>query len=102
MGFDAPRLCVQVKSSQSPADVTILLELQGILQTYQAQQGLLACWGGFNKTVLNEAKQSFYSVRLWDSGDLFKALVRNYDKLTDELQAELSLKRCWTLVLEDE
>jgi len=101
MGFGSPRLCVQVKSGQSPADVTVLRELQGILQGYQAQQGLLVSWGGFKKSVLNEAKQSFFTIRLWDSGDLFKAIVRNYDRLPDELQAELPLKRCWALVLEE-
>lgn len=101
MGFGSPRLCVQVKSGQSPVDVAVLRELQGILQSYQAQQGLLVSWGGFKKSVLNEAKQSFFTIRLWDSGDLFKAIVRNYDRLPDELQAELPLKRCWALVLEE-
>lgn len=101
MGFGSPRLCVQVKSGQSPVDVTVLRELQGILQSFQAQQGLLVSWGGFKKSVLNEAKQSFFTIRLWDSGDLFKAIVRNYDRLSDELQAELPLKRCWALVLEE-
>lgn len=98
MGFDSPRLCVQVKSSQSPVDVMILRELQGILQSYQAEQGLLVSWGGFKTSVTKEAKQSFFNIRLWDSGQLLAAILRNYDKLSDELQAELPLKRCWTLV----
>lgn len=46
MGFDSPRLCIQVKSSQSPADVAILRELQGILASFQAEQGLLRCGFG--------------------------------------------------------
>jgi len=98
MGFDSPRICVQVKSSQSPVDVMILRELQGILQSYQAEQGLLVSWGGFKTSVTKEAKQSFFNIRLWDSGQLLEAILRNYDKLSDELQAELPLKRCWTLV----
>lgn len=101
MGFDAPRLCVQVKSSATPADVSVLRELQGILPSFQANQGLLVSWGGFKPTVLKEARQSFFTIRLWDSGDLLKAIMRNYDRLSDELQAELPLKRVWTLVLED-
>jgi restriction system protein len=101
MGFDAPRLCVQVKSSASPADVNILRGLQGILQNFQAGQGLLVCWGGFKSSVLAEARQAFFTIRLWDSGDLLRAIVRNYDKFSDELQAELPLKRIWTLVLEE-
>lgn len=101
MGFDAPRLCVQVKSSASPADVGILRELQGILQNFQAQHGLLVCWGGFKTSVLQEARQSYFTIRLWDSGELLKNLMRNYDRFSDELQAELPLKRIWTLVLDE-
>ena len=101
MGFDSPRLCVQVKSGQSPIDVMVLRELQGILQTYQAEQGLLVSWGGFKTSVTKEAKQSFFNIRLWDSGQLLEAVLQNYDKLSDELQAELPLKHCWTLVYDD-
>src|SRR5262249_28972864 len=55
LGLDEPRLCVQVKSQNSPADVTVYRTLQGTMQTYKAEQGLLVCWGGFNKAVLGEA-----------------------------------------------
>jgi restriction system protein len=102
MGFDEPRLCVQVKSSQSPADVTVLRNLQGTQANFKAAQGLLVSWGGFNRAVLEEARRSFFTVRLWDSGDLLEALLRNYDSFPDELKAELPLKRIWGLVIEQE
>ncbi len=51
MGFGSPRLCVQVKSSPSPADVNVLRGLQGVLQNFHAEQGLLVCWGGFKSSV---------------------------------------------------
>ena len=101
MGFSQPRMCVQVKSSSSPCDVTVLRGLQGILQNFRAEQGLLVAWGGFNQAVLKESRQSFFSIRLWDSGDLVKAIFKNYDRLPDQLQAELPLKRIWALVLEE-
>ncbi len=101
LGFGDPRMCVQVKSSTSPIDVTVLRGLQGILQNFHAEQGLLVCWGGFKQSVLQEARQSFFSIRLWDSGDLLKAIFRNYDKFPEQLQAELPLKRIWALVLEE-
>ena len=101
LGFGDPRMCVQVKSSQSPADVTILRGLQGILQNFRADQGLLVCRGGYKSSVLQEARQSFFQIRLWDSGDLLRAIFKNYDKFPDQLQAELPLKRIWALVLED-
>lgn len=99
-GLDAPRLCVQVKSQNSPADVTVYRTLQGAMQSYKAEQGLLVCWGGFNKVVLNEARQGHFTVRLWESRDLVEAIYRTYEKLPAEIQAELPLKRVWMLVQE--
>ena len=101
LGLDHPRLCVQVKSQGSPTDVTVYRTLQGTMQSFKAQQGLLVCWGGFNKVVLRESKQSHFLVRLWDSGDLVKAIYRNYERLPAEIQAELPLKRAWMLVVEE-
>jgi restriction system protein len=100
VGLDAPRLCVQVKSQNSPADVTIYRTFQGSMLSFKAEQGLLVCWGGFNKVVLNEAKQEHFTVRLWDSSDLVDAIYRTYDKLPGEIQAEIPLKRVWMLVKE--
>jgi restriction system protein len=100
LGLDAPRLCVQVKSQNSPADVTVYRALQGSMQSFKAEQGLLVCWGGFNKVVLNEAKQGHFTVRLWDSRDLVEAIYRTYESLPAEIQAELPLKRAWMLVQE--
>lgn len=102
MGFSEPRICVQVKSSQSPVDVTVLRGLQGSMNNFNADQGLLVSWGGFTRAVINEARLNFFNVRLWDSNDLIKAILKNYDKLSDSLQAELPLKRIWALVIEEE
>ena len=93
LGLDTPRLCVQVKSQNSPADVTVYRTLQGTMQTFKAEQGLLVCWGGFNKVVLAESRQGHFMVRLWDSRDLVGAIYRNYERLPAEIQAELPLKR---------
>jgi len=101
LGLDAPRLCVQVKSQNTPCDVTVLRTLQGTMQTFKAEQGLLVCWGGFNKAVLTEARQSHFSVRLWNSGELVDAIYRTYERLPAEIQADLPLKRSWMLVPED-
>jgi restriction system protein len=100
LGLDSPRLCVQVKSQATPCDVTVFRTLQGSMQSFKAEQGLLVCWGGFNRPVQSEARQGHFSVRLWDSGDLVEAIYRNYDRLPAEIQAELPLKKVWMLVLE--
>jgi len=101
-GLDGPKLCVQVKSSLAPADVTILRTLLGTMVNFKAEEGLLVCWGGFNNVALKEARQSFFSVRLWDADDLIAAIERNYDQLPKELHSELPLKRIWALVVEEE
>jgi len=101
LGLDQPRLCAQVKSQASPVDVTVYRTLQGSMQSFKAEQGLLVAWGGFNKVVLTEAKQGYFAVRLWESRDLVEAIYRNYEHLPAEIQAELPLKRVWMLVHEE-
>ena len=101
LGLDVPRLCVQVKSQNTPADVTVYRTLKGTMHTFKAEQGLLVCWGGFNKKVLQESQQSHFMVRLWDSSDLVEAIYSNYERLPAEIQAELPLKRVWMLVAEE-
>jgi len=47
-------------------------------------------------------RPSFFSMRLWDQGNLVDAVLANYEKLDDELRAELPLKRIWVLVRDEE
>ena len=101
LGLDSPRLCVQVKSQNSPADVTVYRTLQGTMQTFGAQQGLLVCWGGYTRAVDKESKQAHFTVRLWNSRDLVEAIYRHYERLPAEIQAELPLKRVWILVADE-
>ncbi len=100
LGFDMPRLAAQVKSSDTPSDVSVLRELQGVMPRFGAQQGLIVSWGGFRESVIREARQLYFQVRLWDAGDLVAAIQANYERLPDDLQAEMQLKRIWILVTE--
>jgi restriction system protein len=102
LGFDNPKICVQVKSSSSQVDVKVLRELGGVMNKVKAEQGLLVSWGGFTSKASQEARDAFFSIRLWDSGALLEAIFKNYEKFDDELKAELPLKRIWGLVLEGE
>ena len=101
LGFDKPRLCVQVKSGTSPVDVSTLRELQGVMKNYSAEQGLFVSWSGFKESVYRESKTLFFEIRLWDSDKLIDAILENYEKMPDEVQAELPLKRIWTLVQDE-
>lgn len=101
LGFDKPKVCVQVKSSSSQIDVNILRELRGVMSGVGAEQGLLIAWGGYSKSCLKEARDAFFTIRLWDQGDLLDAVFKYYDQFDDELKAELPLKKIWALVSED-
>lgn len=97
LGFGRPRICVQVKSQDTPLERPVLDQLVGTMQDVQADQGLLVCWGGFKPTIKREASRLFFKVRLWDQNDLIDHFLANYDKLDEDLRAELPLKRIWTV-----
>lgn len=98
LGFEQPRICVQVKSTTSQVDVKILRELQGVMRKVKAELGLLVSWSGFNNKVLSEAKEEFFFIRLWTADDILENIFKYYDKFSDEFKAELPLKRFWLLV----
>jgi restriction system protein len=100
LGFDAPRICVQVKSSDYPEDVKAIRELQGALKNFGAEHGLFVSWGGFKSSVYAEGRRQFFQVRLWDADDLIDAILRVYDRLPGEIRGELPLKRVWAPVTE--
>jgi restriction system protein len=102
MGFDSPRLVVQVKSEQGQIGVGELDKLRGLLQKFGADQGLYVSWGGFKANVDKESRKIFFQIRIWDSDDLLSALFENYEKLSEDIQAEIPLKKIWTLVLPEE
>jgi restriction system protein len=101
MGFDPPRLCVQVKSGDQQQDVKVIRELKGTMKDFGADQGLFVSWGGFKRTVKAEARRQFFEIRLWDASDVVAAVQRYYDQLSEDLKADLPLKRIWMLVQED-
>ena len=99
LGFGRPRICVQVKNQDTPLERPVLDQLVGTMQNVQADQGLLVCWGGFKPTLKCEASRIFFKVRLWDQNDLIDQFLMNYDKLNEDLRAELPLKRVWAVAV---
>ena len=98
MGFDPPRICVQVKSGAQVSDVRVLRELAGVVKSFGADYGLLVSWGGFNGAAKSEARKSnYFNVRLWDSAAFLELLFENYDRLPSALKVELPLKQIWVL-----
>lgn len=97
MGFGRPRICVQVKSGDGPIDRPALDQLVGTMQNVQAEHGLFVSWGGFKSSVDRERAVQFFRVRLWDQNDLIEQLLEHYERLDDDIRAELPLKRIWTV-----
>jgi len=102
LGFEPPRICVQVKSTTTQVDVKILRELQGVMRKVKSELGLLVSWSGFNNKVFSEAKEEFFFIRLWTADDILDNIFKYYDKFSDEFKAELPLKRFWRLVDEED
>lgn len=101
LGMEQPRICVQVKSGDAPVDVKVVRELQGVLSKVNADQALLVAWSGLTKPAETEARSQFFRLRVWTADDVISAVTSVYDDLPDEIQAELPLKRIWTVVLDD-
>jgi len=102
LGFEAPRLVVQVKSGNVTADQPTLQSLIGAVQDTHADQGLLVCWNGFKKPVEQRRNELFFRIRLWGRFEVLNALWEIYDRLPEEFRAELPLRRTWMLVPDED
>ena len=100
LGFETPRLCVQVKATNSPADVNVYRALTGTMQSFGAKHGLLVSWNGFTSQATREARQNYFAVRLWTATDLLDEIYRTYDRLPTEIRREIPLQRMWVLTLD--
>ena len=92
MGFGEPRLCVQVKSGAAPVGIVDYNRLQGNIQGFGAQYGLLVSLGDFTSAVKRENERSFFQIRLWGPYELVDRLLETYDSLSAEIRAEIPLQ----------
>jgi restriction system protein len=102
LGFGALRLCVEVKSETSPIDRSTVDKLLGAVSKFGANEGLFVSWSGFKGSVQKELAASFFKVRLWSRKELLEQLFAHYDKLDEDLKAELPLKRIWSVAAQEE
>ncbi len=98
LGFDDPKICIQVKSSRAPVNVTVLRQLEGVIQSFGASYGILVAWGGLTKAADSEINRAFFRTRLWDQDKIVGELTENYDSLDEELKSEIPLQRIWTVI----
>ncbi|WP_429912686.1 restriction endonuclease [Glycocaulis sp.] len=102
LGFEGPKLVVQVKSGSVVVDQPTLQGLLGCIQDTHADNGLLVSWSGFKDTVRRRVNELYFRVRLWDRDEVLDALFVVYEHLPEEVRADLPLKRLWTLVPDDD
>lgn len=102
LGLDGPRIVAQVKSGGVTVDQPTLQGLIGSIQDTHADHGLIVSWGGFTSAVRRRTNELFFRVRLWGREELVDSLLAVYDRLPEDIRAELPLRRTWTLVLDDE
>ncbi|QNM97108.1 restriction endonuclease [Chitinimonas koreensis] len=100
--FSAPRLCVEVKSEDSPIGREPVDKLLGAMTKFNADQGLFVAWGGFKGNVQKELASQFFRLRLWTQKELLEQLFEQYERLDEDLKAELPLKRVWMVASQDE
>ncbi len=80
---------------------TTFNELHGVVAKFASQQGLLVSWAGFTQPVKTDARKDFFKIRLWNQGDIVDAILENYERIDDDIKAELPLKRIWVVVNDD-
>lgn len=102
LGFGTPRLVVEVKSGDAPIDRPSVDKLLGAVSKFGAQEGLFVSWSGYKGNVRKDMAPSYFRVRLWSQKELLEALFSVYDKLDDDIKAELPLKRIWTVVSDED
>lgn len=97
LGFGSPKICVQVKTQDTPIDRPTLDQLGGVMNNVNADYGLLVSWNGFKDSVAREEAKQFFKIRLWDSEDVISELFANYEKMSPAIKAEIPLKHIWML-----
>jgi restriction system protein len=101
LGLDAPQLVVQVKSEQSQVGDPVISQLIGTTTKHgPAAQGLLVAWGGLTSAAQKSARDNYFRLRVWTSGDVIAQVTRHYDALPEEIRAGLPLKQIWIAVEE--
>jgi restriction system protein len=101
LGFETPRICVQVKTGETPVDRPMLDQLLGTMHNVSAEQGLLVSWNGFRQSVERERAKHFFKVRLWSQKEIIDELLQCYHKLPADIKIDLPLKQIWVLSSHD-
>ena len=92
LGFEAPRIKVQVKHRGAAASGPDIRNLVGTLSN--EEKGLFVSTGGFSKDARTEAEKGS-RVTLVDSDDLVDLITEYYDKIDSDYKSLLPLRKVW-------
>ncbi|MGN5638808.1 restriction endonuclease [Burkholderia multivorans] len=76
-------------------------KLLGAMTKFNADQGLFVAWGGFKGNVQKQLASQFFRLRLWTQKELLEQLFEQYERLDEDLKAELPLKRVWMVASQE-
>ena len=95
LGLGEDRICVQVKSGDTPSNRDVVLKLMGSMAATKAKTGLLVSVAGVNGPAHKQLEDDFFGLRLWTMKELLQALYRTYRDLPLETRSKLPLRQVW-------
>jgi restriction system protein len=91
------KLCVQIHNDE--LNRLSLYQIMGAMQNFNAQKGLLVTWREVTIQVSDEIPNQAFNLEIWDKDTLVNKLMSSYNSLSDEIKAQIPLKRSWSLSL---
>lgn len=95
LGFESPRVLVQVKTGQVGGPV--ISQLNGLVSTHGADFGLIATWDGLSNQARESIRHHRFRIKVWESSDIVRGYLSHYERLPADITARVPLRRVWVL-----
>lgn len=92
LGFDGPTIACQVKSGDIVVDDFTLQGLIGVVQSRDADRGLIVSWGGISGVVARELERMPFKFAYWGRREICKRFVAGYDRLPLFIRDKVSIR----------
>jgi restriction system protein len=93
LGFQDPRIKVQVKNRKGRAGGPAVRQFLGTLQG--KERGLFVSTGGFTRDARHAADGAQQRVTLLDRDDFIQLLLENYESLESAFKGMVPLRKVW-------
>jgi restriction system protein len=101
-GLESPRFIVQVKSGTYVVQHTDLETIIGTVEGFKVDYALLVSWNGFSASASQRQNELSLRARFWGREQILDNLFSVYDRLPEEIRADLPLRRIWMLVPDED